>query len=40
MKNKDLVYVLIALGIAVLVGLGIVVGQGETTPLGGSGFGF
>ena len=38
--DKDWVYVLLALGLAVLAGLGIVAGQTEVTLLGPSGMGF
>lgn len=40
MIDKNLAYVLLALGLAILAGLGIVAGQMEITPLGPSGMGF
>lgn len=40
MIDKNWAYVLLALGLAVLAGLGIVAGQTEVTPLGQSGVGF
>ena len=40
MIDRNLAYVLLALGLAVLAGLGIVAGQVEVTPLGPSGMGF
>lgn len=40
MIDRNLAYVLLALGLAVLAGLGIVAGQVEVAPLGPSGMGF
>ena len=40
MIDRNLAYVLLALGLAVLAGLGIVAGQVEVTPLSSSGMGF
>mgnify|MGYP007111993137 FL=1 len=40
MIEKSWVYVLLALGLAVLAGLGIVAGEVEATPLSPSGMGF
>jgi hypothetical protein len=40
MIDRNLAYVLLALGLAVLAGLGIVAGQMEVTPLSPSGMGF